>query len=68
MRLEEEPFEGIIWDNTRGIILSKGKSLAVRLIAYMLGGDRADRELLAEYRRARGYDPADNSIALPKRL
>jgi DNA sulfur modification protein DndB len=68
MWLEEEPFEGIIWDIGRGIILSKGKSLAVRLIAYMLGADKGDRELLADFRRARGYDPTNKSIALPKRL
>lgn len=67
MRLEDEPFEGVIWDTNRGIILTKGKSLAIRLIAHMLGSSD-DRELLSDFRRTRGYDPADTTISLPNRI
>jgi DNA sulfur modification protein DndB len=68
MQLDAEPFRGIVWDSDRGIILSKGKPLAIRLVGYMLGGEEADRNLLADFRRARGFEPTDASIALPGRL
>jgi DNA sulfur modification protein DndB len=68
MQLDAEPFRDIIWDSDRDIILSKGKSLAIRLVGYMLGGEEADRNLLADFRRARGFEPTDASIALPGRL
>ena len=68
MRLEGLPFENVIWNPVRGVIVTKGKRLAIRLVNYMLGITSADKRLLDDYRRAHGLDPADATINLPARL
>jgi DNA sulfur modification protein DndB len=68
LRLELSPFSHIIWDPARSLILTKGKALAVRLAAHMIGlADGDPQGLLADYRRALGADPDDGRVRLPTR-
>lgn len=50
LRFEVAPFRGIIWDSARGLVITKGRTLARDLLMYMCGRDVSDLE--ERYREA----------------
>lgn len=65
MQLTAAPFEGVIWDSNRNVVITRGKLLAVRLAAYMLGNKPNEEELLADLKHAHGLPPSNTSLPLP---
>lgn len=62
--LQYEPYKGIIWHPSKGIIISKGKTLATKLLLYMLNEEAKPGKLLEEYRKA-----LDDEVAeLPRKI
>lgn len=68
VRISSKPYTGVIWDADRNVVLTKGKTLARRLIFYTLGLPCHDETLLADYRAFLGGDESDKSIRLPARI
>jgi DNA sulfur modification protein DndB len=67
-QLEKKPYTGVIWDGGRGTIISKGKSLARRLLFYMLRLPCDEQTLLGDYRKFQGRDEQDVALKLPRRV
>ncbi len=49
LRLDRMPFSATIWDGERGRMVTRGESLASRLVAYMLGIAAGDERLRQSY-------------------
>lgn len=64
--LNESPFEGVIWDSSRGRIVPRGASLAIRLLLYTLGAVPATEALKASYATFLGR-PVEE-VSLPRLL
>ena len=65
--LHEPPYEGVLWDSGRGIIVGGNKVLLRELLGRMLGRSNRrypDNVLLERYRRATG----DAAITLPEKV
>lgn len=63
------PYAGVIWNSTRGTVISRGKTLARRLMLYMLRVPSKNEEtLLKDYRVFLGLDESDTSVTLPRRV
>lgn len=50
----EAPFRSIVWNPSKKVILTKGRSLTVRILLYMLGISKGRTDLVADYRAALG--------------
>lgn len=62
--LQEEPYKGVIWHPSKGTIITKGKTLATRLLLYMLNEESNPEKLLREYRKS-----LDNeAVKLPSKI
>jgi DNA sulfur modification protein DndB len=68
MQLNASPFRDVIWDPARKTIITKGKSIAVRLVVHMLDSGKTDPHLLTDLCRFRGVDSDDTSVKLPAKL
>jgi hypothetical protein len=66
IRLDRKPFSATIWDGDRGRMVTRGESLATRLVLYMLGLIPGDDRLRQSY-----ADWLDQPVArtrLPRRF
>jgi len=61
--LEELPFNGVLWNPYKKTMNLKGKSLAIRLMLYMLGEKSNLKKLREDY--AKALDVDINAITLP---
>lgn len=67
-KLSDAPYNGIIWDESRRIMIAGGKRLARDLIKYMAGANtKNNKALLDNYRRALGR-PDDPKLKLPPKF
>jgi DNA sulfur modification protein DndB len=64
--LSKSPYNNVIWDSSRGKIISSGSGLAVKLLVYMLGIDPSTDTLRAAY--AKALDKPIQSVRLPARI
>lgn len=62
----DAPFKGIVWHSSRNIILTKGKSLSIKILLYMLDEEPKPIKLLADYKKALGEGFED--AKLPNKL
>jgi DNA sulfur modification protein DndB len=68
INLAEAPYNHVIWDPVRRTMIPAGKTLARRLIRYMIGFSEDKAELLEQYRISLGFDPNDSAVKLPQKL
>lgn len=66
--LSQSPFVGVIWDPTREVIKSDGKTIAREVMSYMVGLTSPTKALLERYRIQRGFRRNDESVQLPQVL
>jgi DNA sulfur modification protein DndB len=66
--LTKPPYLDVIWNAEKGIVLTRGKTIARRLVFYSLRLPCNEATLLADYRAFVGLPPTDKSLTLPKRL
>lgn len=66
--MAKPPYKGIIWNADRGTVISKGKTLARRLISYMLHLPCTEDTLLKDYKEFLGVNETDTTVKLPKRV
>jgi DNA sulfur modification protein DndB len=66
--LTEEPYCGLLWNPRKKAIISKSKTVAKRLVGYMLGTEMNEATLLADYRRALEGVEDVNARDLPGRV
>lgn len=58
--LSEEPYCGLLWNPRKQAIISKSKTVAKRIVSYMLGSEVNESSLISDYRRAlEGIEGAD---------
>lgn len=62
--LQEVPYKGVIWHPSKGTIITKGKTLATKLLLYMLNEETNPGKLLEEYRKALD----DEAAVLPRKI
>lgn len=63
--ISDKPYVDVIWNDERGTVNLRGKTLARRLIFYMIGVSNIDpKKLLADYREFVG----DPRVGLPKQV
>jgi DNA sulfur modification protein DndB len=66
--LAEAPYRDVIWDPARCTMIPAGKTLARRLIRYMMGFSEETADLLGQYRIAQGVEPDNTSVKLPGKV
>jgi len=66
--LTKSPYAGVIWNRDRGTVISKGKSLAARLVFYMLRLRCREPTLLLDLKVFLGLDKEDSTVTLPPRV
>lgn len=64
--LNEIPYKGIVWNSSKKIVITKGKTLAINLLLYMLNERKYTSKLHDDYRKALG-DGYENET-LPKKI
>jgi len=64
--MTQRPYEGVIWNASRGIVQPKGFALGVQLLAYQLGANIHTDKLKTRYAEFTGQSL--KSVRLPPRL
>lgn len=68
VQLAEYPWRGLLWDDIRGTLLVKGKTVALGLIRHMLDLPVDQLRLVGQYREALGRQRNDTAIQLPGKI
>jgi DNA sulfur modification protein DndB len=64
--LNEIPYKGVVWNSSKKTVITKGITLAVNLLLYMLNEYQDTTKLRDDYRKALG--DGYESVALPKKI